>query len=343
MARFRTTIDDFEVEEVALEQPSGNGNHLWIWVEKRGESTEYLARGIARALDVDPSEVGYAGRKDRWAVTRQWFCLPPGTTIEAARALELEGADILDAAFHPRRLRTGQLAGNRFSIVVRELAPDALERAQLGASRLVRVGLPNRYGTQRFGRRGDNADGGRRLLAGERVTGDQRDARFLLSALQSEVFNQVLATRPWGIDELVEGDVAFEHGSEALSLVRDPTRFAPSLQTFEISPSGPIFGPHCRPAAGAVAALERAALEACGVDPDPRSWRLRRGLKVPGSRRPLRVAVTDLALEAIGPDAARVRVQLPAGAYVTVLLEELFGSLEEGPRDRPEIGTDQDS
>src|SRR5690606_5845241 len=158
---------------------------------------------------------------------------------------------------------------------------------------------------------------------------------FLLSALQSEVFNHVLANRPWGIDELVEGDVAYEHESEALTLVRDPRRYATGLADFGVSPSGPIFGQHCRSAGGPVAELERAAVAACGVDPDPRSWRLRRGLKLPGSRRPLRVAARDLEIEPLDAAAARVRVQLPAGAYVTVLLEELFGALDEGPTDRP--------
>ncbi len=343
MARLRTTIDDFEVEEIALEQPSGSGTHLWIWVEKRGESTEYLARGIARALGVDPGEIAYAGRKDRWAITRQWFCLPPGTPADAALTLELEGAKVLEAAYHPRRLRTGQLVGNRFAVVVRELDHGALERAEAQAAGIRRVGLPNRYGTQRFGRRGDNADGGRRLLAGERVTGDQRDARFLLSALQSEVFNHVLTNRPWGIDALVEGDVAFDHDSESLALVRDPERYRAGLADFTVSPSGPIFGHHCRSAGGSVAELEKAALAACGVDPDPRSWRLRRGLKLPGSRRPLRVVARDLEIEPLGAAAARVRVQLPAGAYVTVLLEELFGTLDEGPTDRPTALVDHDS
>lgn len=334
MAHFRSTPDEFLVEELPLEAPAGHGEHLWLWIEKRGEGTEYLARGLAAALGVDHRDIGYAGRKDRWAVARQWYSAPSPLEPADALGLELEGARVLEAARHPRRLRTGQLRGNRFEVVVRELASGELDAAQERAAHITRHGLPNRYGAQRFGRRGDNAAGGRRLLAGERVTSNHRDARFLLSALQSEVFNHVLSHRPWGLDQLVEGDVVWTHETEGITVVLDPARYSAELAAFVVSPSGPIFGRKCPSARGEVGKLELEALVACGVDPDPRSWRLSRGLDLPGARRPLRIPAGGLRLVALDPESARLEVELPAGAYVTVLLEELFANLIEGVGDR---------
>lgn len=330
MARYRCTPEDFVVDELPAETPSGQGEQLWALVEKRGDSSEYVARGLALELGVDFREVGYAGRKDRWAVTRQWFSLPGVDPVHAIGAAR-DGWRVLRAERHPRRLRTGQLLGNRFCLRLRELDQTELEGAQLRLADLAARGMPNRYGLQRFGREGTNADVGRRLLGGERALVGHREARFALSALQSEVFNQVLASRPWPIDELVAGDVAVEHASGDAFVVEEPAGHSVGLARFELSPSGPIFGRRCLRAAAEPARLEAEAMATAGVDPDHRSWRLPRGLDLPGSRRPLRIPLAGAVLEAEGADAARLEVILPAGAYVTVLLEELFGeSLAEG-------------
>lgn len=317
------------VDEIAAELPQGSGEHLWVLVEKRGTGTEFVATALARVFGVDERDVGYAGRKDRWAVARQWFSFP-GVDPARCHGLELEGIEILEAVRHTHRLRTGQLLGNRFQIRVVELAPGDFERATVRAVEIATRGLPNRYGQQRFGRGGDNADWGRKLLAGERVAVARRDARFHLSALQSEVFNHVLDHRPWPIDQVVDGDVVWVHDTEGILLVRSAAVVADEVARFEVSATGPIFGRRCRPAAGEPAAIEAAAMAACGVDPDPRSWRLARGLDLPGSRRPLRVRVGGLRLTSDG-DGAVLEVELPSGTYATVLLEALFGALEEGP------------
>src|SRR3954468_16669558 len=74
--RIRTRDDDFEVEEVPSYEPSGAGDHLFLWVEKRGMAPEYFARTIAQRLGISPGAVGTAGLKDRHAVTRQWVSVP---------------------------------------------------------------------------------------------------------------------------------------------------------------------------------------------------------------------------------------------------------------------------
>ena len=161
-------------------------------------TTEEVARELAKQGRASaPRDVGYAGRKDRAAVTRQWFSVR-GLALRDARALVLRGARVLEAAQHRNKLRTGHLKGNRFELVVDERRRrDARARARAPRGALERGGMVNRFGEQRFGRDGENAERALALLRGERPRGergrlDRREQRFLLSALQAAVFNDFL-------------------------------------------------------------------------------------------------------------------------------------------------------
>jgi tRNA pseudouridine13 synthase len=331
--RIRARPEEFRVEELPLYAPAGEGAHTFLCIEKRLRTTEEVARDLARAAGAAPRDVGYAGRKDRVAVTTQWFSVP-GLDPEAARLLALPGARVLEAARHRHKLRTGQLRANRFEILVRDVDPEARERALQRAQEVARRGLPNRFGRQRFGRDGANAELGRRILRGEAGPRDRRAARFLLSALQAEVFDRVLAARGDGFDRVFAGDVAVVHASGGLFRVEDEAREAPRAEAFEISATGPIFGTRAPLPGGEAAERERAALAAHGV---PDAWRPPRGVRLRGGRRALRVRPEGLALEG-APEGLRVRATLPPGSYATVLLEELFGRLPDDtdpPRDYP--------
>ena len=226
--------EDFRVDEIPLFAPSGEGDHTYVHVEKTGRTTEEVVRALAQTAGVRPRDVGYAGRKDRFAVTTQWFSVP-GLDPEDAPALALEGARVLAAVRHGHKLRTGQLVGNRFALVVRDVEPAV---ARSAASRLEAVaerGLPNRFGGQRFGRAGDNAELGRRVLDGELALRDRRRARFLVSALQAAVFNDLLAVRRDAGRRLEAGDVAVVHESGGLFVVEDPALEQPRAERFEIS------------------------------------------------------------------------------------------------------------
>ncbi len=328
MPRIRVEPGDFVVDELPLYGPAGTGGHTFVRIEKRGRDTEEVARALARAAGAAPRDVGYAGRKDRHGLTRQWLSVP-GLDPDRALALELPGVRVLEAARHPHKLRTGQLRGNAFAIVVREVDAGLAARAQERLAELLRTGLPNRFGAQRFGRQADNAERGRAVLAGELRLRDRRAARFLVSALQAAVFNEALARRTASLAAVEPGDVAQVVASGGLFLVEDLAREGPRAARFEISATGPIFGAGDRaPApAGAPAARERAALEVWGVDA---AW-LRHpppGLRLRGARRPLRVPVGDAASKH-ADGTLRLRFTLPAGSYATVLLEELLGSFED--------------
>ena len=137
MARLRSEPEDFLVDELPLYAPSGEGGHTFLRIQKRLRTSEELARDLARAAGVRPADVGYAGRKDRVAVTTQWYSVP-GLAPEAALALSLPGASVLEAVRHPHKLRTGQLAGNRFEIVARELDAETLREVPARVERLQR-------------------------------------------------------------------------------------------------------------------------------------------------------------------------------------------------------------
>ena len=328
--RIRACPEDFVVDELPLYDCSGEGEHTFVRVEKRLRTTEQVARTLAREAGVRPRDVGYAGRKDRNAVTRQWFSVP-GLAPDQALALDVPGLRVLEASRHRNKLRTGHLAGNAFAIRVRGVPPALAVQAEERSAVLRTRGMPNRFGDQRFGRDGDNVESARALLAGggSRTAGDRRSQRFLLSALQSAVFNEVLAERPTGLDELERGDVAMLHQSGGTFVVEDREREAPRAAAFEISPTGPIFGTHLLAAEGQPGARERAVLDRWELG-DGRI-QLPRGLRLRGGRRALRVRPGGLSLSGEPEDSVRVEVTLPPGSYVTVLIEELFGVCDSAP------------
>jgi tRNA pseudouridine13 synthase len=327
--RIRSTPDDFVVEELPLYPATGEGTHTFVRIEKRGRNTEEVARSLARALGIAPRDVGYAGRKDRNAVTRQWLSVP-GADPESIRALELPGVTILEAIPHPHKLKTGQLRGNRFEIRVRGVDDALAARADENLARMIALGMPNRFGEQRFGHAGENADRGREILAGRGRRIDRRTARFLLSALQSEVFNRALTERRVPVDQVELGDVAQVCASGGLFVVEDIERETARASSFEISATGPIFGTKMKAPTGAVAEREAALMETLGLPPID-SLSPPKGIRLRGARRPVRVRLDAPSLERVGPDCL-LRVELPAGSYVTVLLEELFGEVEDGSR-----------
>jgi tRNA pseudouridine13 synthase len=328
--QIRSTPEDFRVDEQPLYPPAGAGAHTFVRVEKRLRTTEAVARDLARAAGARPQDVGYAGRKDRMAVATQWISVP-GLDPERALALELPGARVLEAVRHPHKLRTGHLRGNRFAIRLRGVDAGALARANARGSVISARGLPNRFGDQRFGRTGDNAERARRLCAGELRVRDRRDARFLVSAWQAEVFNAVLSARPVPLDELEAGDLAMRHDSGGVFAVSDPALERERVRRFEISPTGPVFGPRMTWPGGEVARRERALMSAHGLDPD--ALRLP-GVRARGARRSLRVRPGELSIEGDGEEVL-LRFDLPAGSYATVLVEELFGTVEDASRSGP--------
>jgi tRNA(Glu) U13 pseudouridine synthase TruD len=142
--QIRCAPEDFVVDEIPLYTPSGEGDHTFVRVEKRLRNTEEVAGWLAKASGVSRRDVGYAGRKDRVSVARQWFSVPGLDPLEAER-LELPGVRVISALRHPHKLRTGHLKGNRFEIAVRNVSEESAERARRAAEEIRRRGFPNRF------------------------------------------------------------------------------------------------------------------------------------------------------------------------------------------------------
>jgi len=158
--------EDFLVEEIAAYQPSGQGEHCYAQIEKRGIATLEALRRIAKALGVQERDIGYAGMKDSVGVTRQAISIPR-VAPEKVLALQIPGIKILSAVMHGNKLRLGHLKGNRFQIRVRGVCAEALERAEAALAILEKRGVPNRFGSQRYGMQGNTHRIGAAVLRGD--------------------------------------------------------------------------------------------------------------------------------------------------------------------------------
>jgi len=327
----RVSEQDFRVEELPLYEARGEGGHLLLLVEKSGRTTPEVARELAIALAVREREVGYAGLKDKRAVAVQRFSVPvpPRRPDFARRGVAAAGTGwrVLSAALHGNKLRPGHLRGNRFRIVVRGVVEGALERAERVCAELRSRGAPNLYGAQRFGQRGDNAARGAAILRREAAPRDRFLHRLALSALQAELFNRCLSARLRDglFDVAIPGDVLRKRQTGGLFVCEDASADTPRVKAGEVDPTGPLPGHSLFAARADALAREAAVVSEAGVD--PRSFAAGGG-EMEGSRRPYRVAVEDLRVEAAGADAVVLEFALPRGSYAACVLREV---MKEGP------------
>ena len=317
--------EDFLVEEIPAYLPTGSGEFLYLWIEKQDLSAEQLTSHLAKFLKIAHQDVGMAGLKDRQAITRQWVSVP-ARCEPLLTEVRHEQIRVLEAQRHGNKLRTGHLRGNRFSILLRSVTPDAVKRATAIADELRQTGVPNYFGEQRFGRDNETLELGFGLLRGERRPGQIPHARrkFLLrlalSAVQSHLFNQALAARirAGTIHTAQPGDVMQVVASGGPFVVEDPAREQPRLDQHEIVVSGPIFGPKMKFPSGEVAEHESELLKSAGLDLDAFT---RFANLTPGTRRPYLIWIDDLQLAKEG-NGLRLSFRLPSGSYATVVLRE---------------------
>ncbi|MEL1265201.1 tRNA pseudouridine(13) synthase TruD [Pseudoxanthomonas putridarboris] len=327
-ARIRATPEDFFVEEIAGFAPTGEGEHLLLTVEKCGMNTAFAARRIAEWAGIAEVGVGYAGLKDRHAVTRQRFSvhLPKRVAPDLA-ALQSDDMKVLESTWHNRKLPRGALAGNRFVLTLRDVVGDATT-IESRLRQIVAHGLPNWFGEQRFGRDGGNVAAALAMFAGRRVRREQRS--LLMSAARSELFNRVLAARladgSW--NRGLEGEVWMLAGSRSV-FGPEPWNdtLAQRLAEFDIHPSGPLWGAGELRSQALAAEVEQAALQA------PDALALRAGLEKEGlrqERRSLRLRPQGLAWRWPAPGCLQLEFALPPGSYATAVLHEL-GDVDDGP------------
>jgi len=330
-ARFRVEAADFRVDEIDSFEPSGAGEHWLLRIEKQGANTAWVASQLARWAGIQPGSVGYAGLKDRHAVTTQRFSLHlPKRVSPDADSLSIEGVRLLEAHWHARKIGRGALTGNRFAIRLRDVQGEreAIE-ARLGIIR--QRGVPNAFGQQRFGREGDNVEQALRMFQGQRMRREQRG--ILLSAARSAVFNAILAERvrlgSW--DRGLPGEVWILDGRGSIFGPEPPEQdaaLAARCDAGEIHPTGPLWGRGELRCQDRCAALEHAVVK--------ESWtKVCAGLEQAGlsqERRALRLMPRALSWEWLDSASLLLRFELPAGSYATAVLDAL-GVVEDASRD----------
>jgi len=316
----RRAPEDFQVDEDLGFVPSGEGEHVLVYVRKRGMNTADVARLLARHAGVPPREVSYAGLKDRHAVTSQWFSVSlPGKTEPDWSQINDANLTVIATARHRRKLRRGALTGNRFTLVVRELRGDLTSLPER-LRRVAAEGVPNYFGEQRFGR--ENIARARRMLAGTLRVRDRFERGMYLSALRSQLFNEVLARRvendTWS--RPLRGDVMMLEGSRSFFVAETVDEvLLRRVADHDIHPSGPLWGRGELHSRHDVRAVEESALAAFDDDCVALAGE---GLEM--ERRPLRLVPHGLQWETMGEAALQVSFALSAGAYATVVMRELL-------------------
>ena len=305
-ATLKSLNEDFIVTELPLQLPSGEGEHLWLDVEKNGANTAFVAQRLAEAAGVQERDVGYAGLKDRHAITRQWFSiyLPTGKSGETPDLTALQHPEfkVLGQSRHVKKLRPGDLRGNRFRLVLRDVSGDRAAIEALLAA-VAAQGVPNYFGAQRFGFDGGNVEQGRAMLAREIRVRNPKKKGLYLSAVRSFVFNEVLAQRIqqglWG--QALPGDVMDEAGL----------------------PTGPLWG------RGRVATTDQAQVLENSVA--ARHAALCDGMEHAGldqERRSLVARPTDMSWAWPQSDQLMITFSLSAGNYATSVLDAILQTTE---------------
>lgn len=330
-AVMRSVPEDFEVDEDLGFEASGEGEHLLLRIEKRGANTVWVAQQLARWAGIAEHAVGYAGLKDRHAVTRQSFSLHiANRRAPPLESLAIEGVRVLASAWHRRKLPRGALSGNRFRLQLRGVQGDPADidaRLQAIAAR----GFPNGFGAQRFGRDGGNLQRARALFGGARIKRAERG--MLLSAARSAIFNEVLARRiadgSW--ERGGDGDVWMLDGrSSHFGPEPFDAALAERCASLQIHPTGPLWGRGALPTTGAVQELESAAAA--------RHRDLADGLEAAGmaqERRALRARARELAWTFHPDGTLELRFGLGRGSYATALLDCLGEVEDAGGRAGP--------
>ena len=318
--------EDFIVDECFEVDFSNDGEFDWLWIEKRGDSTEYVAKRLAANAGVSAKSVTYSGLKDRQAVTRQWFCVHlPGKTGRDWSGIAEHGDEgswqVLRFGRHRQKLRIGSHRANRFELCLRDIHGDGNEIER--RLEQLRSGFPNYFGEQRFGRGGDNVESCRHWFAGRGKPGRFQRGIYLSSA-RAYLFNEVLARRiaqgSW--QQPLNGELFSLRDSGSVFSAEVDDEIYRRMREGDIHPSGPLYGSEGRHRVE----TQVAELEASVFDTEPElcDGLRRHGMKM--ERRSLRVVPGDLGWEWEAPQTLRLLFTLPRGCFATALVRELINA-----------------
>jgi len=322
----RSVPDDFQVREINQIPFSGDGEHVWLLVRKVGENTDWVARLLAKLTGVPRRNVGYAGLKDRHAITKQWFSIQlPNPTALAQLSEKLPPSiDVVEEQRHRKKLQKGNLAGNHFRLCIRGISGlDVEVRKVYVDQRLEEIaahGVPNYFGPQRFGHEMGNITALKAWFSEQAKTPRPHMKSLYLSSGRSWVFNHVLAERVrsqyW--NQALSGDVFQLQGSHSWFQQAVDAAIDERLRCGDIHPTGPMWGSGVLATKDQTAQLEQQVAE---QHSDLSSGLEQRRLQQ--ERRALRVLVSKLKHQWLQDDALQLEFELPAGAFATSVLREI--------------------
>lgn len=327
-AKLKAEPHHFQVREELGYPLSGHGEHLMVRIRKTGENTSFVANELAKACSVKSKDVGWAGLKDRHAVTEQWLSvhLPHGETPDFAPFLaQYPSIEILEITRHHKKLRPGDLQGNQFTLTLSEVSDMAAVLPRL--QRIAETGVPNYFGAQRFGNEGNNVEEARRWGRENVRTRNQNKRSLYLSAARSWIFNQIVSERiKQGLfEQFIEGDIALLNGESHCVEAAQLATFNQQLATNSVQISAALAGDNALPTQAAALALEQPQLDA-----EPDLMALIRGNRMRHERRPIALKAQDLRWEVEG-DQLTLHFSLEAGCFATAIVREL---VEEIPVER---------
>jgi tRNA pseudouridine13 synthase len=343
---FTSSPRDFAVEEIPLYEFSGEGEHLVLLVRKKDMTTWEMLDVISNHIGIKRRDIGYAGLKDKHAMTMQYVSLPARHEEKLADFAH-EKIKILSTTKHNNKIRIGHLKGNKFSLRFKKVL--GVQQAKLDSvlDWIEANGVPNYFGHQRFGMYGDNWQEGQAIVRGEKRMRDRKKREFLISAYQSYLFNNWLSRRIEisrlleGFDEsdaeriagveqgsmagtkkqshffkILEGDVMMHYPFGRIFYAEDAFEESEKFAVKDRAPTGPILGKRVVRAQGAAMAIEKPFDEV--IDES-------------GSRRYAWVFPTDIERKYI-PERAHYELEftLPKGSYATNVVNLLLGRMERG-------------
>ena len=321
----KETPEDFRVDETPSYEACGEGGHLFLQVEKRGLSSDELTQELSRQLNIPERDIGFAGKKDKQAITRQFVSVPKAV-INRLDHFEHPEIRIFSVKAHTNKLSVGHLKANRFTVKLRHMInsdPDVVKQIM---KRIGDFGFPNFFGPQRFGAKGDTAEIGFKIINGDLKGVPKRwlnrsRKKFALSAAQSHLFNRYLIKRliETGHQTLLHGDVVFKKTGGIFRVVDLETETKRFHQN-EIVPAGPLYGKKTFPADCDALCLENEILREAGLE---RARFSEFGKLMLGARRALFIHPENFDYEIDG-DSMTLFFTLPAGSYATVLLAEFI-------------------
>jgi tRNA pseudouridine13 synthase len=335
-ADLRTHNSDFIVKEILPFTPTGEGEHHMLHVRKNGMNTVYVAEILAKFAKVHPKEVTFAGQKDKNAITEQWFGVRiPGKETPQWTELNNEKLTILSSSRHSKKLRIGALIGNRFVLTLRNITDIADVETRL--QQIAKLGVPNYFGEQRFGHDGKNLILGRQMLSGGRNVKDRHKRSMYLSAVRSNVFNQVVSFRLANHHtDTLAGDCVMLAGSKSYFTAETWDEVLNSrLAEKDIQLSAPLWGKGIPLAQAEALAVELTPLTDLSTD--------LQGLEDAGlsqERRPLLLEPQGIKWQ-FEANILTLEFVLPAGSYATSMLRELADYQDIQESQRKEMVADQ--